>query len=397
MKIRNSICDLRDEIASYRHELHQNPQTAYEETFAHELITKKLSEWGIPYKTGYGKTGVVATIEGTQTDSGIALGFRADIDALDITEQNEDLPYKSKNPGKMHACGHDGHTAIMLGVAKYLSENNHFNGKVHLIFQPAEEGQAGALTMMKDGLFKDFPCDYIFGIHNWPWFKIGDAGTRVGPLMASVDKFEIVIQGKGGHAAFPHETVDPIVAGAQLVSALQSIVSRNIDPVDTAVVSVTNFNAGTGAHNVIDDKAVISGTVRAFQNETRQFIKDKIQSIAQSIVTSFGATATIEYSEGTDPTVNHEVGVSMAARAAVAIIGDDHLDTNCDPCMGGEDFGAFLNEVPGAFLFVGQGTNDPESSHNQGLHHPQFNFNDDIIPVGIEYFVTLAEQCMPLK
>lgn len=230
------------------------------------------------------------------------------MDALDITEATG-LPYASKNKGKMHACGHDGHTATLLGAAKYLNENKSFNGTVHLIFQPAEEGGRGAHRMIGDGLFKDFPCDYVFGIHNWPWEPVGRIGMRTGPILASVDEFKIRITGKGGHAAMPHDTVDPVVIASQIVMALQTIVSRNVSPVDTAVVSVTNLNAGTGAFNIIPEAAAMTGTVRTFSNETRHFVKERIEKLCHNIAGSFGASVEMDYSFDTDPTVNTEDGI----------------------------------------------------------------------------------------
>lgn len=396
MPVINSLAAQKDEMAEWRHELHENPQTCYEEEFASALVQKKLTEWGIPFKTGYGVTGVVATIEGQKTDSGKAIALRADMDALDITEATG-LPYASKNKGKMHACGHDGHTATLLGAAKYLNENKSFNGTVHLIFQPAEEGGRGAHRMIGDGLFKDFPCDYVFGIHNWPWEPVGRIGMRTGPILASVDEFKIRITGKGGHAAMPHDTVDPVVIASQIVMALQTIVSRNVSPVDTAVVSVTNLNAGTGAFNIIPEAAAMTGTVRTFSNETRHFVKERIEKLCHNIAGSFGASVEMDYSFDTDPTVNTEDGIRMAAAAAADVVGEENVNTNYDPCMGGEDFGAYLTHKPGAFIFVGQGVEgDENAASSRGLHNPHYDFNDDILPIGASYFARLIEKHMPL-
>lgn len=395
MSIINSIAAMKDEIAAYRRELHQNPQTAYEETFANALIQKKLAEWGIPFKAGLAGTGIVATIEGQKTDSGKAIGLRADMDALDIIEKSGQ-PWTSKIPGKMHGCGHDGHTAMLLGAAKYLSETRNFNGKVHLIFQPAEEGGSGAIKMIEQGLFKDFPMNAVFGMHNWPGMKRGEIGLRPGPIMASSDSFEITITGKGGHAAMPHFNIDPIVAASHLVTALQSIVSRQIDPVDQAVVSITNFNAGTGAFNVIPDKAVLTGTYRAFKVETRALVAKRIEEMAASISTAFGTTYAIKINDGYDPTINSANESTFCADIARSLVGAENVNANVEPCMGAEDFGAMLQEVPGCYIWMGQAEPDATSPHNKGLHNAGYDFNDEIIPLGIEYWAKVAENALPL-
>lgn len=396
MPVINSIAALKDEIAEYRRELHQNPQTAFEEEFAAGFVAQKLEEWGIPFKPGIGITGLVATIEGQSTGSGKTIGLRADMDALDITEKTG-LPHASKNPGKMHACGHDGHTATLLAAAKYLSENRNFDGKVYLIFQPAEEGEGGAMKMIEEGLFKDFPCDYVFGIHNWPGLEIGKVATRVGPLLAATDEFDITIKARGGHAAMPHQTIDPAVIAAQIVMAFQTIVSRNVDPIETAVVSVCNMHSGEGAFNIIGDTANLNGTVRTFSVETRELVKTRMEEVVKNITAAFNADYDFEYFTSLEPTINTKDGVEMAAAAAAEIVGAENVETECPPCMGGEDFGAYLQEKPGAFIFVGQGTNDPDSPHNRGLHNPYYDFNDDIIPVGASYFAKLVENYMPLN
>jgi hippurate hydrolase len=383
-------------MAEWRRELHQNPQTSYEEEFASAFVAKKLTEWGIPFKKGIAKTGIVATIKGQKSSSGKTIGLRADMDALDI-EEKSGQPWASKNPGKMHACGHDGHTATLLGAAKYLAETRNFDGTVHLVFQPAEEGGNGAHKMIEEGLFRDFPCDYMFGVHNWPGIPLGKAATRVGPLLASVDGFDITITGNGGHAAMPHATVDPIVVAAQLVLALQTVISRNVDPVGTAVLSVTNLNAGTGAFNIIGDTAKLTGTVRTFDNALRQKIHKRIGEIGEHVCAAFGATFAMEYDFGTDVTVNSKDGVEMAVRAIGTVLGEKNIDTDCPPSMGGEDFGAYLTKCPGAFLLIGQGVEkDKDSPHNRGLHNPYYDFNDDILPVGVSFFSKLVEDTLPL-
>jgi amidohydrolase len=396
MPVLDGALALKEEISEYRHQLHENAQTAYEEIYASILIKEKLTEWGIPFVDGVAVTGIVATIDGKKTDSGKSIGLRADMDALNMTEKTN-LPYASKNDNKMHACGHDGHTATLLGVAKFLSENNDFNGKVNLIFQPAEEGQRGAHKMIEEGIFDRFPCDYVFGVHNWPWLPVGKMATRVGPLLASVDEFEVTIRGKGGHAAsMVHQTIDPAVIAAQIVMAFQTIISRDVDPVDTAVLSVTNIRAGTGAFNIIGDTATLDGTVRAFNNDVRHLVEKRMEQISKGIAASFGAEAEFVYHYHADPTVNTEDGVEIAAAAATRVMGADNVDTTCQPTMGGEDFGAFLMERPGAFVFLGNGNGD-ENSHNcQGLHSPHYDFNDDVIPVGVSYFTEVVKEYMPL-
>jgi len=392
----NSIAQMKDEIAAYRRELHQNPQTSYEETFASELIQKKLTEWGIPFKAGWAKTGIVATIDGQKTDSGKTIGLRADIDALDIVEKSGQ-PWASKIPGKMHGCGHDGHTAMLLGAAKYLSETRNFNGRVHLIFQPAEEGGAGAIKMIEEGLFKQFPMNAVFGMHNWPGLQRGTIGLRPGPIMASSDSFWITISGKGGHAAMPHTTIDPIVAGAHIVTALQSIVARQVDPVDQGVVSITNFNGGTGASNVIPDKVTLIGTYRAFRVETRALLRRRIQEITKTVGEAFNTTVTFDFNDGYDPTINTPEQSAFCADIARALVGEQNVNANVEPCMGAEDFGAMLQNVPGCYIWMGQGEPDsPDSPHNKGLHNAGYDFNDEIIPLGVEYWARLAEAALPI-
>lgn len=398
MPIRNAIAAMQDEFTGYRRALHQNPQTAYEEDYASQFVRQKLDEWGIAYKSGYGTTGVVATIEGKNTDSGRAIGLRADIDALDIDEKTG-LEHASQNAGKMHACGHDGHTTMLLAAAKYLNETRNFNGHVHLIFQPAEEGEHGAKAMMEDGLFDDFPCDAVYAVHNWPWLPRGEIAMREGPIMAAVDEFEITLHGKGGHAAFPQGNADPIVAASHLVTALQSLISREVDPMDTAVLSITHINAGTGAFNVIPESAYINGTVRSFNPETRSYLQGRIRDMLAHMAPALQMTSSdLQYHPVIDPTINTRSGVDISANAARAAVGNDNVNTEIPACMGGEDFGAFLQQKPGAYVFIGQGEpGTADSPHNHGLHSPYFDFNDEIIPIGVEYFTQLVEQALPTK
>ncbi len=396
MSIRNSIAALQDEITGYRRAMHENPQTAYEETFASDLVSKKLSEWGIAHERGIAVTGIVATIEGEKNDSGKTIGLRADMDALNITEE-DNKPHKSKTPGKMHACGHDGHTATLLGAAKYLSENRNFNGKVHLIFQPAEEGKKGAHKMIDEGLFERFPCDEIYGLHNWPQIPKGKFATRTGHLMASADVIRMTVKGKGGHAAMPHRTIDPIVIGAQIITALQTLISRYKAPVDPAVLSITYFKAGEGAHNIIPDNAEMIGTLRTYSQELRKALSVKIEETARGIANAMGADIDYEFEFVLDPTVNTPAETAFCVGLAKDLFGEGNVNADIAPSMGGEDFGRFLMDVPGCYVWLGQAEEDESSNHNHGLHTPRYDFNDDILPLGMEYWARVVEAALPLK
>lgn len=395
MTLSNSIAAMKNEIAACRRDLHQNPQTSYEETFASDLVAQKLTEWGITFERGMAVTGIVATIEGQKKTSGKAIALRADMDALDIIEKSGQ-PWASKIPGKMHGCGHDGHTAMLLGAAKYLSETRNFDGTVHLIFQPAEEGGAGAIRMIKEGLFKKYPVNAVFGMHNWPGMKMGEIGLRPGPIMASSDSFEITITGKGGHAAMPHHNIDPLLAAAHVVTALQSIVSRQVDPIDQGVMSITNFNSGTGASNVIPGNAKLIGTYRAFRVETRTMIRQRIEEITRAVSAAFNTTAEFLFNDGYDPTINSVEESIFCANIARDLVGHDNVNANVEPCMGAEDFGAMLQEAPGCYIWMGQSVPDKDSPHNKGLHNAGYDFNDEIIPLGVEYWARLAEGFLPL-
>ncbi len=396
MNIRQSILDLSEEITEYRRQLHQNPQTAYEEEFAADLIASKLAEWGVQFERNIAKTGIVATIDGDSTDSGRAVGLRADIDALDITETSGQ-PWASRIPGKMHGCGHDGHTAILLGAVRYLSKHRNFNGRVNFIFQPAEEGERGADLMIEEGLFDRFPCDAVYGLHNWSSLPKGKIGMRPGPLMAASDTFHMTVTGKGGHAALPHVTIDPLIIATHIVTALQTLVSRNVDPIDTAVVSVTNFNCGTGADNVIADVARLTGTVRTFKEETRDMLEARIGQIATGIAEPVGASVDYQYRRVIDATVNDPEQTAFCAEVAAEIFGEDNVITDIAPCMGGEDFGSILKILPGCYIFLGQSEPDnPDSPHSKMCHNAGYDFNDSIISAGIEYWVRLVEKALPL-
>ena len=391
MSVRNSIQDMADEITGYRRAMHENPQTAYEEEFASALVKEQLDAWGISYEDGIAVTGVVARIDGETNDSGRSIGLRADMDALDILE-DENKPHVSKIKGKMHGCGHDGHTAMLLGAAKYLSENRNFDGSVYLIFQPAEEGAGGAHKMIAEKLFERFPMDEVYGLHNWPKMPLGSVGVKSGAIMAAAERFDIKITGKGGHAAMPQNCVDPIVIGSQIVQALQTLVSRTSNPVDPVVISITNFNAGTGAFNVIPDGAHLSGTLRAFDPNTRSQMIQRIKDVTADTAALFGAKGECVFMEGGyDPTINTPDETKYCIKVAEDLLGAGNVDTGIEPSMGAEDFGAMLQEKPGCYIWMGQGEEDETSMHNQGLHTPAYDFNDAILPLGIEYWVRLVE------
>jgi amidohydrolase len=388
------IRDITAEATEWRRELHQNPQTSYEEEFASVFICRKLSEWGIVYERGIAKTGVAATIEGRRNHSGRAVAFRADIDALDISEQSGQ-PWSSRIPGKMHGCGHDGHTATLLALAHYLQQTRNFDGTVQLIFQPAEEGGRGAFRMLEEGLIERFPFDEIYGYHNWPMLPRGSFGITAGPMLAAVDEFEIRLTGRGGHAAMPHATRDTIPAAANLVLALQTLVSRETDPLAAAVITVANLNAGSGAFNVIGPSALLNGTVRSFLPKVRDHMEHRMTEMAKAIAVAHQITAEVIYKRVMDPTINHPESTEHARTAAAAIVGEDKVNT-IQPIMGGEDFGGFLLERPGAFMAIGQAEPDPTSPHSQGVHSPTYDFNDAILPLATTYFAELAERRLPI-
>ncbi|MEM9634386.1 MAG: M20 aminoacylase family protein [Pseudomonadota bacterium] len=387
MPIVNRLADLADEITVWRRDIHENPEILYETVRTAGKVAELLESFGVDeVTTGIGKTGVVGVIKGRNGGKGKTIGLRADMDALPIEEATH-KPYASKVPGKMHACGHDGHTAMLLGAAKYLAETRNFDGTVVVIFQPAEEGGAGAKAMIDDGLMTRWPIDEVYGMHNYPGMPVGEFAIRKGPIMAATDEFRITITGKGGHAAKPHQTIDPVVIGSKMVSVLQTIASRNANPLDSVVVSVTVFEAGN-AFNVIPQEATLRGTVRTLSPEMRDLAEQRMTNIVKSIAEAFDATAELNFRRGYPVTANHDDQTDFAADIAEGIAGLGKVNRNIDPMMGGEDFSYMLEERPGAFIFAGNGD-------TAGLHHPEYDFNDELIPVGCSYWVKLVETALP--
>ena len=386
MKLVEQITARKDVHATWRREIHAHPELAYQEHRTADLVAAKLESFGIPIVRGLGKTGVVGTIKAGNSDR--AIGLRADMDALPLAEMNE-FAHRSQHQGVMHACGHDGHTAMLLAAAEHLAAHRDFDGIVHFIFQPAEEGEAGAKAMMDDGLFEDFPMEAVYGLHNWPGLEVGKMAMRTGAAMAAMDIFEVKIHGQGGHAALPHLTIDPIVVGAQLVSAWQTVVSRNVKAIDPAVVTVTQFHAGD-AWNVVPETVVLRGTVRCFSQTVRATIEKRMREIADGLCAAHGCRLDWMYEHRFPPTVNsaHETGI--AARAAQAVVGVDEVNTEVEPVTGSEDFGYMLEAKLGCYAFIGNGP----GTGGCLLHSPTFDFNDDIIPIGASYWVRLVEQVL---
>ncbi len=386
MPVLNRAAELQDEVASWRHEIHQNPELLFDLFKTSALVEEKLKSFGVDEVVpGIAKTGVVGIIKGNGGD-GPAIGLRADMDALPIKEITG-KKWASQTEDKMHACGHDGHTAMLLGAAKYLAETRNFKGSVAVIFQPAEEGGGGGRVMVEEGIMERFGIEKVFGMHNMPGLPIGSFATRVGPLMAATVEFYINVKGLGGHAAQPYKTVDPIVTGSQIVSSLQSIVSRTTNPVDALVVSVTKFNAGT-ALNIIPEEASICGTIRYLDKQVGQSAVDRLTEIAKNVAAAHGATADVKIDWNYPVTVNHEDETLFAGDIATEIAGENNVERNVQPVLGGEDFSYMLEARPGSFIFIGNGD-------TAGLHHPAYDFNDDAIPHGISYWVKLAETTLP--
>ena len=387
MPIVNRVADLHADIAEWRHDLHMHPELQYDVHRTAGSVAEKLKAFGCDeVVTGLGRTGVVGVIRGKKGVPGKTIGLRADMDALPIEEAN-DLPYKSTVPGKMHACGHDGHTAMLLGAARYLTETRNFSGTAVVIFQPAEEGGGGGKAMVDDGLMDRFGIEEVFGMHNYPGMPVGAFGIRPGPVMAAADALTIDIQGVGAHAARPHFGVDPVLVGAQIINALQSVVSRNVDPLKSAVVSICMFRAGN-TDNVIPQTVQLRGTARSLAPEVRDLLEKRLPVVVESTATAYGAKAKLTYKRGYPVLVNHDKQTEFAASVASQIAGQDKVDTGLPPMMGAEDFSFMLNARPGAFIWIGNGA-------SAGLHHPSYNFNDEAIPFGTSYWVKLVETALP--
>ena len=391
MPIVNRVADLHADMTAWRRDLHAHPELLYDVHRTAASVAEKLKAFGCDeVVTGVGRTGVVGVIRGRKKaesgGAGRTIGLRADMDALPIEEAN-DLPYKSTVPGKMHACGHDGHTTMLLGAARYLAETRNFAGTAVVIFQPAEEGGAGGKAMCEDGMMTRFGIDEVYGMHNSPNMPIGSFGLRPGPMMAAADYITVVIEGHGGHAARPHLTIDPVLVGCHTIIAMQSVVSRNVDPLKSAVVSVTMFEAGT-ADNVIPQRVQLDGTVRTLDEEMRVLVEQRLARIVEHTAAAFGAKAKFTYRRNYPVLVNHEKQTAFAADVASEIAGPAQVDRDFAPMMGAEDFSFMLNERPGAFIWVGNGD-------SAGLHHPAYNFNDDVIPLGTSYWVKLVETALP--
>ena len=390
MAIINRIGDFQGEMTAWRRDLHAHPEIGFEETRTAAVVADKLRAFGLDeVHTGLAKTGVVGVLKAGS--GGRAIGLRADMDALPIAEATG-LPYASRTAGRMHACGHDGHTAMLLGAAKYLAETRNFDGTVFFIFQPAEEMMAGGKVMIEDGLFERFPAEQVFGMHNWPRMPVGQFAMRPGPVMAAADRIAIELTGRGGHGAMPHFACDPVVAGAQIVSALQTIVARNADPIDRAVVSITQFHAGH-TDNVIPQTATLGGTARSFSPEMRALIERRLGAIARGVGEALGVEVAVTYERGYPPTVNSEAETELAARAAAAVAGEANVDRAPAPVMGAEDFAFMLERRPGSYVFIGNGGGEDAPM----VHHPAYDFNDEVLPFGASYWSQLVEQILPAR
>lgn len=391
MKLIESIVADAPQIAAVRREIHQHPELSFTEERTADVVVRQLDAWGIPYHRGLGTTGVVGILR--QGSSPRAIGLRADMDALPMQEFNK-FSHASVYPGKMHACGHDGHTAMLLAAAQHLARNRDFDGTVYLIFQPAEEGGGGAREMIKEGLFEKFPMDAVFGMHNWPGVAVGRFAVSAGPVMASSNDFRITLRGKGGHAALPHNALDPIPAACQIVQGFQTIISRNRKPVDAGVISVTMMHAGE-ANNVIPDSCELQGTVRAFTAPVLDMIEKRMEEITRHTSAAFGLTCEFEFNRNYPPTVNSAAEAEFAREVMCSIVGEGNVDVQ-EPTMGAEDFSYMLQAKPGAYCFIANGMGEHrEMGHGAGpcmLHNPSYDFNDELIPLGATYWVRLVEQ-----
>ena len=395
MKLVEPILAHQAQLQEIRRDLHAHPELCYEEQRTADVVAAKLTEWGIPIVRGLGVTGVVGIVKNGSSPR--AIGLRADMDALPMQEING-FAHASRHPGKMHACGHDGHTAMLLGAAHHLAQHRNFDGTVYLIFQPAEEGGGGARRMMDDGLFEQFPMEAVYGMHNWPGIPEGHFGVVAGPMMASSNEFRVTVRGKGAHAAQPHRGIDPVMVAVQVAQAWQTIVSREKNPLESAVLSITQIHAGS-ATNVIPDTAELVGTVRTFSTGVLDLIQRRMEEIASGVAAAFNASVEFNFKRNYPPLINHPEQTAFAIEAMRAVVGADRVDTKVEPTMGAEDFAFMLQEKPGCYVFIGNG----EGAHRAGghglgpcqLHNTSYDFNDNLLPIGASYWVRLVEMSLP--
>jgi len=380
------------ELEAIRRDIHAHPELAFTEERTSAIVAGKLSAWGIEVHRGLAKTGVVGVVKGRKTASGRAVGLRADMDCLPMHE-TADRPHKSRHEGRMHACGHDGHITMLLGAARYLAETRNFDGTAFLIFQPAEEGGGGGEVMVREGLFEKFPADQVYALHNWPLLPPGQMSVRPGPVMAATDEIQVTVRGKGGHGAMPHLAADPVVAAAQVIGALQTVASRNVNPLDAIVVSVCSMQTSqVGAFNVIPEFVRLVGTVRTFRPETRDLAERRVREIVAGVAQAMGTAAEVDYRRGYPATVNSAAEAEFAARVGERVFGAQNVLRDAEPTMGGEDFSYMLQARPGAYVFLGQGG----AQLGCLLHNPNYDFNDEVIPLGAGYLAALVEESLPI-
>ena len=387
MPVNDAVSAFHAEMTAWRRDIHAHPETAFEEHRTAAIVAEKLESFGVEVHRGLAGTGVVGTLR-VGSDQGRAIALRADLDALPMEEKNT-FAHRSRHPGKMHGCGHDGHTTMLLGAARYLAETRDFEGTVHFIFQPAEENEGGAEKMIKEGLFDQFPADSVYGMHNWPDLPISQFALRAGPILSAFDIFEITVEGRGAHGAMPHQGVDPVVVAAHVITALQSVTSRNIDPLDNAVISVTDMHGGD-TWNVIPDQVRLRGCTRSFTPETQGHIEARMRGIVESTCAAFGATGRLEYKRCDPPTINSPDETAIAATAAAAVVGEANVRHDLPPSMGSEDFAWMLAVKPGCYVFIGNGPGEGSCI----LHNPHYDFNDDALPIGASYWACLVEQVL---
>ena len=381
-----------DDLRKLRRDIHAHPELAFQESRTAALVAEKLGAWGIEVHKGLAKTGVVAVIPGKRKASGRAIGLRADMDCLPMHERNT-FAHRSQNEGRMHACGHDGHTTMLLGAARYLAETRNFDGTAYLIFQPAEEGGGGGQVMLSEGLFERFPANEVYALHNWPGLPPGQMAVRAGAVMAATDELQITVRGRGGHGAMPHLAVDPVIASAHIITALQTVASRTVSPLDSVVVSICSMaTSQVGVFNVIPDHVKLVGTVRTFEGATRDLAERRVREIATKTAEALGCTAEVTYERGYPATVNTAREAEFAARVGRRVFGEDNVITDHEPTMGGEDFSYMLQSRPGAYVFLGQGG----AAGGCLLHNPNYDFNDEVIPLGAGYLAALVEEALPL-